>query len=178
MGTFGDQLRQVLRRLGRAPLFTAITLITLAGGVGANAVIFSVLEGVLLKPLPYTHSNDLVGVWLTAPGLDIKNLNMSPSTYFILRDQNQSFEDIGVYTGDSLSVTGTAEPEQVSGLDVTDGVLTILGVTPALGRSFSRADDAPGAPDTVMLTYGYWQHKLGGDPAVVGRTLTVDGKSR
>jgi predicted permease len=178
MGTFGSQFGQVLRRLGRAPLFTAITLITLAGGVGANAVIFSVLEGVLLKPLPYTHSNDLVGVWLAAPGLDIKNLNMSPSTYFILRDQNQSFEDIGVYTDDSLSVTGTAEPEQVSGLDVTDGVLPILGVTPALGRSFSRADDAPGAPDTVMLTYGYWQHKLGGDPAVVGRTLTVDGKSR
>ncbi len=178
METLGGQFRQVLRRLGRAPLFTAITLITLAGGVGANAVIFSVLEGVLLKPLPYARSSDLVGVWLTAPGLDIKDLNMSPSTYFILRDQNQSFEDIGVYTDDSLSVTGTAEPEQVSGLDVTDGVLPILGVTPALGRSFSRADDAPGAPDTVMLTYGYWQHKLGGDPAVVGRTLTVDGKSR
>ena len=178
METLGGQFRQVLRRLGRAPLFTAITLITLAGGVGANAVIFSVLEGVLLKPLPYARSSDLVGVWLTAPGLDIKDLNMSPSTYFILRDQNQSFEDIGVYTDDSLSVTGTAEPEQVSGLDVTDGVLPILGVTPALGRSFSRADDAPGAPDTVMLTYGYWQHKLGGDPAVVGRPLTVDGKSR
>ena len=178
MGTLGSQFRQVLRRLGRAPLFTAITLITLAAGVGANTVIFSVLEGVLLKPLPYAHSNDLVGVWLTAPGLDIKDLNISPSTYFILRDQNQSFEDIGVYSSDSLSVTGTAEPERVSALDVTDGLLPVLGVTPVLGRSFSRADDTPGAPDTVMLTYGYWQHKLGGDPAVIGRTLIVDGKSR
>jgi len=178
VGTLGSQFRQVLRRLGRAPLFTAITLITLAAGVGANTVIFSVLEGVLLKPLPYAHSNDLVGVWLTAPGLDIKDLNISPSTYFILRDQNQSFEDIGVYSSDSLSVTGTAEPERVSALDVTDGLLPVLGVTPVLGRSFSRADDTPGAPDTVMLTYGYWQHKLGGDPAVIGRTLIVDGKSR
>jgi predicted permease len=178
MGSLASQFRQVLRRLGRAPLFTAITLITLAGGVGANTVVFSVLEGVLLKPLPYAHSNDLVGVWLSAPGLDIKDLTLSPSTYFILRDQNQSFEDIGVYANDSLSVTGTAEPEQVSGLDVTDGVLPVLGVTPALGRSFSRADDTPGAPDTVMLTYGYWQHKLGGDPAALGRTLMVDGKSR
>jgi len=178
VGTLGSQFRQVLRRLGRAPLFTAITLITLAAGVGANTVIFSVLEGVLLKPLPYAHSNDLVGVWLTAPGLDLKDLNISPSTYFILRDQNQSFEDIGVYSSDSLSVTGTAEPERVSALDVTDGLLPVLGVTPVLGRSFSRADDTPGAPDTVMLTYGYWQHKLGGDPAVIGRTLIVDGKSR
>ena len=178
MGTFGTQFRQVLRRLGRSRLFTAITLITLAAGVGANTVIFSVLEGVLLKPLPYAHSNDLVGVWLTAPGLDIKDLNISPSTYFILRDQNQSFEDIGVYETDALSVTGTAEPERVSALDVTDGLLPVLGVTPVLGRSFSRADDTPGAPDTVMLTYGYWQHKLGGDPAAIGRTLIVDGKSR
>src|ERR1700722_498256 len=178
VGTFGTQFRQVLRRLGRSRLFTAITLITLAAGVGANTVIFSVLEGVLLKPLPYAHSNDLVGVWLTAPGLDIKDLNISPSTYFILRDQNQSFEDIGVYETDALSVTGTAEPERVSALDVTDGLLPVLGVTPVLGRSFSRADDTPGAPDTVMLTYGYWQHKLGGDPAAIGRTLIVDGKSR
>ncbi len=178
MGNFSAQLRQVLRRLGRAPLFTIITIITLAAGIGANAVIFGVLDGVLLKPLPYPKPNELVGVWLTAPGINITNLNMSPSTYFILRDQNQSFQDIGLYTGDSASVTGTGEPEQIFGIDVTDGVLPLLGVTPVLGRTFNRADCEPGAPDTIVLTYGYWQHKLGGDHSVIGRTLTVDGKPR
>lgn len=178
MGTFTNQLRQVLRRLGRAPLFTVITLITLAAGIGANAVVFSVLEGVLLKPLPYTDAKNLVGVWLTAPGLHITDLNLSPSTYFILREQNQSFQDIGIYNSDALSVTGTAEPERVSALDVSDGVLPILGVKPALGRFFNRADDSPGAPDTVIISYGYWKQKMGGDPNAIGRTLMVDGKSR
>lgn len=133
MGTFSDQLRQVLRRLGRAPLFTFITLVTLAFGVGANTVIFSVLEGVLLKPLPYPHPEQLIGVWHTAPGVGILNLNMSPSVYFIDREQNTTFQDIGAYDGDSLSVTGAGEPEQVRGLDVTDGTLPILGVKPVLG---------------------------------------------
>lgn len=178
MGTFGMRLWQLMRRLRRAPLFTAITLITLAAGVGANTVIFSVLEGVLLKPLPYVHANELVGVWLTAPGLNIPNLNISPSTYFIVREQGQSFQDVGVYADDSVSVTGTAEPEQVTALDVTDGVLPLLGVAPALGRTFNRADDTPGAPDTIVISYGYWRNKMGGDPAAVGRTLTVDGKPR
>ena len=113
MGNFGAQLRQVLRRLGRAPLFTIVTIITLAAGIGANAVIFGVLDGVLLKPLPYPKPNELVGVWLTAPGINIPNLNISPSTYFILRDQNQSFQDVGMYTGDSVSVTGPFNYPQV-----------------------------------------------------------------
>jgi hypothetical protein len=92
MAMFSDQLRQVLRRLGRAPLFTIITLITLGVGVGANTVIFSVLEGVLLKPLPYPHPEQLIGVWHQAPGVGITNLNMSPSIYFIDREQNTGSE--------------------------------------------------------------------------------------
>lgn len=178
MGTFGDQLRQVLRRLGRAPLFTFITLVTLAFGVGANTVIFSVLEGVLLKPLPYPHPEQLIGVWHTAPGVGIENLNMSPSIYFIDREQNTTFQDIGAYNGDSLDVTGTGEPEQVRGLDVTDGTLPMLGVKPALGRLFTREDDSPGSPDTVLLSYGYWRQKFGGASSVIGRSITVDGKPR
>ena len=106
MAKFGDQLRQVVRRLGRAPLFTAITLITLAIGVGANTVIFSVVEGVLLKPLPYPHSEQLIGVWHTAPGINIKELNMCPSIYFIDREQNTTLQDIGAYAGDAFNVTG------------------------------------------------------------------------
>src|ERR1700679_481613 len=127
MGTFTDQLRQVLRRLGRAPMFTAITLITLAAGIGANVVIFSVLEGVLLKPLPYPEPNRLVGVWHTAPGIQIKDLNMAPSHYFVYREQGKSFQDVAMYQGDSYSVTGTNEPEQVDGLDVTETLLPLLG---------------------------------------------------
>ena len=172
------QLNQVFRRLGRAPMFTAVTLITLAIGVGANTAIFSVLDGVLLKPLPYPHADDLVGVWHTAPGLNIKELNASPSTYFIYRDQNRTFQDIGLYTGDSVNVTGVAEPEQVQALLVTDGVLTILGVPPMLGRWFTRKDDSPGSPDTMLLTYGYWRRKFGADTSIIGRRIVVDGKAR
>ena len=178
MATFNDHLRQVLRRLSRAPLFTAITLITLAVGVGANTVIFSVLEGVLLKPLPYPHSEQLIGVWHTAPGIGIKDLNMSPSNYFIDREQSTTLEDIGLYSGDSFSVTGTGEPEQVVGLDVTDGTLPILGVTPALGRLFTREDDAPGSPETALLSYGFWQQKFGGAASAIGTSITVNGKPR
>jgi hypothetical protein len=162
---FSDQLRQVLRRLGRAPLFTAITLITLAAGVGANTVIFSVVEGVLLKPLPYPHPEQLIGVGHTAPGLGMTDLYMAPSIYFVDREQNTTFQDIGAYTNDSLSVTGAGEPEQVlRGIDVTDGTLPILGVQPVLGRLFTREDDSPGAPETVLLSYGYWRQNSAGQP--------------
>src|SRR6266446_6860288 len=178
MESFMNQLRQVLRRLARTPMFTVITLITLAAGVGANTVVFSVLEGVLLKPLPYPHPEELITVAQKAPGINILELQAAPSMYFIYRDQNQSFKDIGMYGGDSVSVTGLAEPEQVRALLVTDGTLPILGVSPALGRLFSREDDLPGTPETVMLTYGYWQHKFGADPSAVGRNVIIDGKSR
>ena len=178
MGSLAAQLKQSLRRLARAPMFTAVTLLTLAVGIGANSAIFSVVEGVLLKPLPYPHPDRLVSALHTAPGLNIKELPASTSTYFIYREQSKTFEDIGIYAGDSVSVTGLAEPEQVRALDVTDGVLPILGVPPMLGRGFAREDCSSGSPDTVMLTYGYWQRKFGGDRSVVGKTITVDGKLR
>ena len=178
MAQLYDQLKQVLRRLGRAPLFTAVTLITLAVGIGANTVIFSVVEGVLLKPLSYPGADRLVGVWYHIPGIEIENMPMAPFLYFIEREQNTTFEDIGVYAGDSLSVTGVGQPEHVQGLDVTDGTLPILGVKPALGRLFTRRDDSPGAPQTVLLSYGYWRKKFGGSDSVIGRPIVLDGKTR
>src|ERR1700691_510352 len=178
MAMFVDQFKQVLRRLSRAPLFTAITLITLAVGVGANTVIFSVVEAVLLKPLPYPHADRLIGVWHTAPGLGFKDLNMAPSIYFIDREQNTTLQDIGAYDGDSVDVTGAGKPEHVPGLDVTDGTLPLLGVAPVLGRLFNRKDDSAGAPQTVLLSYGYWQRKFGGASSVIGRSITVNGKPR
>ncbi len=177
MGEFQNQLRQVFRRLARAPMFTAVTLITLAAGVGANTVVFSVLEGVLLRPLPYSHEENLVGVWQTAPGLNIRDLNIAPSTYFIFREQNQSFLDLGAYQYDSVSITGVAEPEQVPALRMTDGTLPLLGVIPALGRTFSRQDDSAAAPPTALLSYAYWRRKFSADPTIIGRTIIVDGKS-
>ena len=153
-------------------------MITLAAGVGANIAVFSVVDGVLLKPLPYPHPDSLVGVWHTAPGLNFDEINMAPSNYFIYREQNRVFEDIGIYTGDSVSVTGQGNPEQVQALDVTDGVLPILGLKPVLGRWFNRVDDSPSGPDTVMLSYDYWQSRFGSDRSIVGRTIRVDGKAR
>src|SRR5579864_7492952 len=178
MELLSDQLGQVLRRLSRSPIFTIITIITLAAGVGANVAVFSVVEGVLLKPLPYLHPESLVGVWHTAPGLNMDEVNMAPSNYFVYQEQNRVFENIGVYQGYSVAVTGQGNPEQVPALVATDGVLPTLGVAPMLGRWFSRADDTPGAADTVMLDYGYWQRRFGGDRSIVGRAIRVDGKPR
>jgi predicted permease len=178
MARFTGQFRQVVRRLLRAPLFTVITLLTLAIGVGANTVIFSVVDAVILKPLPYPHAEQLIGVWHQAPGIGLQELNMAPSNYFIYREQSTTLEDIGVYDGDAFNVTGSGQPEQVRGLDVTDGTLPLLGVTPALGRLFTRRDDSPGAPETILISYAYWRQKFGADPSIIGRSLTVDGKSR
>src|SRR5947209_4798337 len=175
---FANLLRQVFRRLARAPMFAVITLVTLAAGVGANTVVFSVLEGVLLKPLPYPGSEQLASMRLTAPGIQLNDFELSPSDYFIFREQGRTFQDIGLYTNDSVSVTGMAEPEQVSALLVTDGTLPLLGVQPMLGREFTKQDDLPGTTETVILTHGYWRRKFGGDPSAVGRTLLVDGKGR
>jgi hypothetical protein len=155
MKDFMNQLKQVLRRLERAPMFTAITLITLAAGVGGNTVIFSVLEGVLLKPLPYPKAEELIGVWHTAPGINLKDLNAAPSNYFIYREQNQTLQAVGMYQGDSVSVTGMAEPEQVRALDVTQEVLPLLGITPAVGRWFSLEDDSPG-----ILAAQIWRRQI------------------
>jgi predicted permease len=173
-----SQLKQIVRRLWRAPVFTLVTLITLSAGVGANIAVFSVVEGVLLKPLPYPHPESLVGVWHTAPGLNIDDVNMAPSNYFIYREQGRTFEDIGIYQGGSVSVTGQGNPEQVPSLDVTDGVLPVLGIAPVLGRWFNRVDDTPAGPETVMLSYNFWQSHFGSNRSIVGQTIRVDGKAR
>src|ERR1041385_33103 len=178
MGLSLSQLKQALRRLAHTPLFTAVTLITVAIGIGANTVVFSVVEGVLLKPLDYAHSDRLIGVWHKAPGVNIPKLNMGEFLYFIYREQNKTLEDIGLYRSSSFSLTGGAQPEQIQGLEITDGTLPILGVQATHGRVFSKRDDLPNTPKTVVLTYGYWQRHFGGDPSAVGRSLTLDGEPR
>ena len=178
MAIFGNQFKQVLRRLARTPLFTTITLLTLAIGIGANTVVFSVVDGVLLKPLNYPRSEQLIGISHNAPAVNLPELGMGAFMYFTYREQNSTFQDIGCYRGDSLSVTGVGQPEHVDGIDVTDGILPILGVTPILGRLFTRQDGQPNAAKTVVLSFGYWQRRFGGSKSVIGRTMTIDGSAR
>jgi putative ABC transport system permease protein len=170
--------RHAIRRLRRAPAFTAAVVLTLALGVGANTAIFGVIDSILIRPLPYPHAEALVGVWHTAPGLPgvLGSLGCSPSMYFTYREENRTFEQFGLWSSGGASVTGTAEPELPRALFVTYGVLDAVGVTPLLGRWFSQADDTPGSAGTVMLTYGYWQRRFAGDTSIVGRTMTIDLK--
>jgi len=171
------KLRYIIRRLLRAPVFTLIVVLTLAIGIGANTAIFSVVDGILLKPLSYPHPEELVALDHSAPGVNIANAGMAPFLYYTYREQNRSFEDVGMWDGGTVSVTGLAEPEQVAILWVTDGVLPLLKVQPLMGRVFSRADDSAGTPQTVMLTFGYWKARLGGDPSAIGRRILIDGKA-
>src|SRR5580700_745615 len=122
------RLKHVLRRLMRSPMFTVVTVVTLAIGIGANSAIFSVIEGILLKPLPFPNSEDLISVSHSAPGVNLTDAGAAPFQYFTYRDEGRTFQDIGLWRRDSGSVTGLAEPEEVDCLEVTDGVLSILGV--------------------------------------------------
>ncbi|MGH9162093.1 MAG: ABC transporter permease, partial [Vicinamibacteraceae bacterium] len=164
------------RRLLRTPFFTAVSVLTLGVGIGANTSIFSVVYGVLLKPLPFTEPERLVGVWHTAPGFGTDLANVNPATYFTYRDESRVFEDIGMWRTGQVSITGRGEPERVDALYVTDGTLPILRVQPLVGRLFTRTDDAPGSPERTVLTYGYWQRRFGAAQDIVGQTVNIDGK--
>ncbi|MBI2220038.1 MAG: ABC transporter permease [Acidobacteria bacterium] len=171
-------LRLIARRLLRTPFFSFVSVLTLAVGIGATTAIFSVVYGVLLKPLPFNEPDRLVGVWHTAPGLGFPNVNQSPSTYLTYREEGRVFEDSGLWDNGAAAVTGQGEPEQLDVLYVTDGTLPVLRVQPVLGRRFDAHDDSPGTPETVMLTYPYWQRKFAGDRSVVGRRLIVENTPR
>jgi len=177
--TLVGDTRHALRRMRKAPGFTAAVIVTLALGIGANTAIFAVIDSILIRPLAYPQAEALVGVWHTAPGLPgLPRIGLSPSMYFTYREENRSFEQFGLWSSGGASVTGVAEPEMPRALFVTYGVLDTLGIKPLLGRGFSQTDDTPGSPETVMLTYGYWQRRFGSDTSIVGRTLTIDSKPR
>lgn len=166
-----------VRRLRRQPGFTALASITLAIGIGATTAMFSVVHGVLLEPLPFAEPDRLVALWHTGsgPGRDV--MHQSTGTYLTYREENRVFEEVGLWDNVQVTVTGLAEPERVDGMLVTQPTLPLLGVRPAAGRLFTAEDDAHGSAATVVLSYGYWQRSFGGDPDVVGRTLTVNGNA-
>jgi predicted permease len=170
-----SDLRHAARRLGKTPGFTAVSVLTLALGIGASAAIFSVIEGVLLKPLPYPESGRIVALRHTAPGIHIDDLNLAASLYLTYSEENHVFQDVGMWLPDSWTVTGLGETEQVAGLSVTHGFLAALDVRPALGRSFTLSDEDPGGEHTVMLTDAYWKSHFGGDRSALGRRLQLNG---
>jgi len=175
MDTTWQQLRHAARHLARAPFFTAVAVATLGMGIGASTAIFSVVNGVLLEPLPYPHAERLVDLSWEAPGLGFPRVPQSPAMYFTARSDSETLEDLAVWTSGTAEVTGLEEPQVVPGMAVTESLFSLLGARPATGRLLGAADDAPHAPFTVILGYGYWQRAFGGDPGVVGRTLTVNG---
>ena len=171
-------MRHALRRLFKTPTFAATAIITMAAAIGANTLIFSVVNGVVLKPLPFADPSRLVGVWHVAPGVMPGPLNQSAGTYFMERDAASSFQDIGLWDDGSVTVTGRGEPEQVESLTVTDGTFPVLGVRPELGRLISKEDDTPAGPSVAMITHRYWQRVFNADPKAVGQSLMVNGRAR
>jgi hypothetical protein len=167
----------VARRLMNTPAFTALTVLTLAIGIGANSAIFAVIESVLLKPLPYAHSEELINVDISAPGVNFNRAGSSAFLYFTYRDETHTLENISLWRHDTDSLTGSGEPQEVATLDVTEDFLTALHVQPILGRPFSRNDTTSGNPDTVIASYNFWQSKFGGDPHVIGRNIILNGRT-
>jgi predicted permease len=173
----GRDARYAVRTLRKSPGFTAVAVLTLALGIGANSAIFSVINGILFKPLPYQQPDELIDLNHTAPGVNFPDADPAPFLYFTYREQGRSFQGLGLYRWDFRSVTGLTEPVEAQCLNVTAEVLPLLGVQPALGRWFSEKDDAPGSQLTMVLTYGWWQARFGGDPSVIGRQVIVNGSS-
>jgi predicted permease len=172
-----------LRRLRNSPGFTMTVILTLAIGIGANTAVFSVVNGVLVKPLPYPEPEQLVALNLNAPGApglaDFRDgLRLSASMYLTFAAHNRTFQSVGVWEPATANVTGLAQPEQVNTVLVSDGVLQTFAVPPAAGRWLNASDQDPRGAKRVMLDYGYWQRRFGGDRSVVGRTIELDSQPR
>ena len=176
----GRDLRYSLRGMARNLSVTATAVLTIALGLGATTAIFSVVNGVLIRPLPYPEPEALVGVWQSAvfQTTAIDNFNLSPTMYRSYEEHNETWQSFGVWSDGAASVTGLGEPELVPLIRVTYGVLPTLGVQPALGRWFSEADDTSGAEETVVLTHAYWQRRFGGDLGVIGRSIIIESRPR
>jgi predicted permease len=181
--SFFADLKLALRRLRKSPGFGITILLTLAIGIGANTAVFTVVDSVLLKPLPYPEPEQVVAVWLHAPGAAglanfAEGLRLSPSMYLTFAEHNRTMQSIGVWVSGTANVTGIAQPEEVHTTYISDGVLQTLKVPPTAGRWILTADQVPHSHEVVMLSYGYWQRRFGGDPSVIGRNIQVDSQTR
>jgi predicted permease len=176
--SFLQNMRYVVRVFWKQPGFAAVAVLTLALGIGATTAIFSVVHGVLLKPLPFYEADRLVALYHFAPGFGAGgHFPQSPATYFTYRDHKRVFEDLAVWRTDNVSVIRNGEPEQIQALRFSDGMPSLLGVRPALGRLIRKEDDLPSAPRCVVLTHGYWQRAFGAAPGAIGQSLVIDATS-
>lgn len=171
----GHDLRYGLRTLRKNPGFTAVTMLALALGIGANTAIFSVVNGVLLHPLPYSDPGRLLMIFESSP--EFTQASVAYPNYLDWRRDNRSFTDIAAARNDDFNFTGAGEPEQVRGEYVSASLFPTLGVTPALGRSFLPQEDRQGAACAIMLGYGFWQQRFGADPNILGKALTLNAAS-
>jgi predicted permease len=177
MGTLWQDLRFGVRMLLKKPGFTIVAVFTLALGIGANSAIFSIVNGLLLRPLPYKDSDRLVVIWSHSPGANVAQDWPSPGQFSAIKAQNSVFEELALAQGTSVNMTGRAEPERLGVIRTSSPLFSMLGVKPLLGRAFLPQEDAPGQPPVVILSYGLWQRRFGADPTVIGQSLTLNGKS-
>ncbi|HEY7394332.1 MAG TPA: ABC transporter permease, partial [Gemmatimonadaceae bacterium] len=176
MDAFLRDVSYSLRRLRKSPAFTAIVVLTLALGIGANTAIFSVVNTVLLRALPYREPGALVTIIHNYPSLKL-DAPVSPRGYRMYRDQTKSFEAVAVETGFGANLTGTIDPERVPGTRVSGDWFRALGVTPMLGRGLGRDDDEPGKNHVVVLSHGLWTRLFGASPSAIGKTIELNGES-
>src|ERR1041385_3395510 len=165
--------RSLLKRPGAA----AIALVTLALGIGVNTAIFSAVDSILLRPLPLRDPDRLVSVWEKTPSMGIQQNQAAPANFFDIRSQNQSFADLGAYGPLDINLTGSGDPERLDGQLVTANVFSILGVAPALGRTFLPNEDQPGQEHVVVLSDALWQRRFNRDPSIINRNITLNGES-
>lgn len=175
METFLKDLRYALRMMLKNIGFTAVAIVALALGIGANTAIFSVVNALLINPLPYKDASRLVWIWETNPGAGIEEEVASAPNYNDWKTQSQSFEEMGSFARTRLTLTGDGEPEIFFAGIVTDGFFSVLGAQPRLGRIFLQEEDRPGAERRVILSEGVWQRRFGADPDIIGRNITLSG---
>ena len=173
------QIRPTLRRLARTPGFTVVSVLTLGLGIAGTTAAFSVVNAVLLRPLPYRDPDRLVQLWHTAPGVNIARVEQSDASYIQYHDKaTRSFESVASYQSSAASLTGGQEPERVPSANVTASFLPTLGVRPAIGRNFTDDEDRPGGPQVAILSDALWRRRYSADPAMIGKTIQVDGNTR
>src|SRR6185295_13649525 len=166
-------IRYGIRGLLKRPGFTAIAVITLALGIGANTAIFSLVNAVLLRPLPYNNADRLVMVWEDASYAGFPKNTPAPANFVDWRSQNQSFEGMAAITTRSFNLTGEGEPEKLEANTATANFFSLLGVQPLLGRGFVPDDDNPQGSKVAVVSYELWQRVLGGEASVIGKNILL-----
>ena len=171
-----QDLRYAVRMLGKNVTLTVVIVISLAIGIGANAAIFSVVDALLLRPLPYPQADRLAAVWIHSPGIGIFRDWPSPGQYLDVRNENHSFEEMALAQSRPFTLTGRERPERIAGMSGQSSLLRMLGATAFLGRLFLPEEDQPGKPPTVIFSYRFWQHEFNSDTNIVGQSVMLDGK--